>query len=105
MTVNDVDALTKYTRDIMLRQLIRLTESPRGQRAAKAEIPEAPPMPLREADTQPISTPSPETPLATTSGSEKTEEGAREIGAGEELKPRQEEAKGMEGAEVGPGEQ
>ena len=34
----DVDELTKTTRDLMLKELITLTESPLGQKAAKAEI-------------------------------------------------------------------
>lgn len=34
----DVDDLTKTTRDLMLKELITLTESPLGQKAAKAEI-------------------------------------------------------------------
>ncbi|KAK0511726.1 hypothetical protein JMJ35_006299 [Cladonia borealis] len=34
----DVDDLTKSTRDLMLKELITLTESPLGQKATKAEI-------------------------------------------------------------------
>ena len=33
----DVDELTKTTRDLMLKELITLTESPLGQKTAKAE--------------------------------------------------------------------
>lgn len=38
LTPADVDELTKYTRDVMLRALITLTNSPRGQHAARPEL-------------------------------------------------------------------
>lgn len=37
LTPADVDELTRTTRDSMLRELVALTESPLGQKAAKAE--------------------------------------------------------------------
>jgi hypothetical protein len=33
LDASDVDQLTKYTRDLMLKALVKLTESPRGQQA------------------------------------------------------------------------
>lgn len=38
LTVTDVEELTRTTRDLMLTELIALTESPMGQKAAKAEV-------------------------------------------------------------------
>lgn len=37
LTAADVDQLTQYTRDLMLKALIKLTESPRGQQSALAK--------------------------------------------------------------------
>lgn len=37
LTSADVDELTRTTRDSMLKELIELTESPMGQKAARAE--------------------------------------------------------------------
>ena len=37
LDVSDVDALTNYTRELMLKTLIKLTESPQGQQSFKAE--------------------------------------------------------------------
>jgi hypothetical protein len=37
LTPADVDELTRTTREAMLKELVALTESPLGQKAAKAE--------------------------------------------------------------------
>ena len=37
LTADDVEELTRYTREIMLRALTKLTESPPGQRAYRAD--------------------------------------------------------------------
>lgn len=38
LTAADVDELTRTTREKMLAELVSLTETPMGQKAAKAEI-------------------------------------------------------------------
>lgn len=38
LTAADVDDLTRTTRDLMLKELVELTESPLGQKATKATV-------------------------------------------------------------------
>ncbi|MCJ1312817.1 hypothetical protein MMC25_006493 [Agyrium rufum] len=80
LAASDAEDLCKYARDTMLRELIRLSESPRGQRASNpAYKPRQPSTPIPAAALAPISpsspssaSPSTSSPLLSSSSSETT---------------------------------